>query len=157
VSRVRSIRLIVVVVAATLALLASAVPAQAAYTTVPFCGSLRPSGGWDPKTLHPGDVCTFPPVAVQSMHIWWTVTQAGGPGGAILLGVVQSPPGYPGGQVLGPAGGPGPWSGGNPTDGGAWWFANNGFNAVYGQPVVLNYSNYTIKLWPNNGSLGYYY
>jgi hypothetical protein len=153
----RAVRVLFAAICVSGALLASAVPAQASYTTVPFCGSLHPGGGWDPKVLAPGDVCTFPPVAVQHMHIWWTTTHDGGPGGAILLGVVQSPPGYPNGQVLGPAGGPGPWGGANPEAGEAFWIANNGFNAVGGQPVVLNYSTDTIKLWPNNGSLGYYY
>jgi hypothetical protein len=138
-------------------LLAGAVPAQATLATVPFCGSLHPGGGWDPVTLTPGQACTFVPVNVHAMHIEWSITHDGGPGGAILLGVVQSPPGYPNGQVLGPTGAPGQWGGGNPEGGGAWWFANNGFSAVGGQPTVVNYSTDTIKLWPNSGFLQYYY
>ena len=160
-SRARSIRLLVAALAGTLALLATSVPAQAAtLTSVPYCGSLRPSGGWDPVTLQPGQACSFAPVAVHSIHAWWDITHQG-TSGSILVGVIQSPPGYPNGQVLSPYGGPGQWYGYPPDDGTngnqLWWFALNGFNAVSGQPVILNYSNYTIRLNPNQGSLTYYY
>jgi hypothetical protein len=153
----RAVRILIAAICVSGVLLASAVPAQASYASVPFCGSLHPGGGWDPVTLTPGKACTFVPVAVAAFHIEWTVTHDAGPGGAILIGVVQSPPGYPNGQVLSPAGGPGQWGAANLEGGGAYWFANNGFGAVYGQAAVVNYSNSTVKLWPNSGFINYYY
>jgi hypothetical protein len=142
------------------ALLIPAGSAHAAFGQVPFCGSLNPGNGYEPVTLRPGQACTFGPVAVNSVLAAWSVQQAGPPGGAVLLGVVQYPPGHPNAQPLNPTTcqpGGGNWVSLNPYSYGGWWRANNGFNACYGQPVLLNYTNYTIRTTPNAGGVWYYY
>jgi hypothetical protein len=125
----------------------------------PFCGSLHPSTGWVPITLAPGQACTFLPTAVQSIWGAWSVTKDGE--GSICTAVVESPPGWPNGRPLSPTGsGPGNyWACVYPYAFGVVWQANNAFNAVYGQAVLLNYSTATIRTQLNVNGYGliYYY
>jgi hypothetical protein len=150
-------RLIVLAALASLALLVPASSAEAAVRQqVPFCGSLSPNGGYLPKTLAPGKACTFFPVAVNSFYAPFDIVKGGN--GAVCTAVVKYPPGFPSGTPLDPrTGGPGSW---RCTDVhlqlAAGWAADNGFSAVYGQPVVLNYSTATIKTRPIEGVLWYY-
>jgi hypothetical protein len=132
---------------ASLALLIPAGSAQAAYGSAPFCGSVNPGGGYSPMTLKTGQVCGFYPVAVRYAIATWDVVKSGS--GSICLGVLQYPPGWPNGKPLSPTGsGPGNYWNCFPVNGWdkyAVWGANNPFGAVYGQPVLLNYSSATIK------------
>jgi hypothetical protein len=147
-----------------LALLVPSSSAKASLNPVPFCASLHPgtSNQWDPVTVAPGKVCTFFPVAVNHFSVSWSITKPGS--GAVCAGVVQSPPGYPNGSPLDPVtGAPIGWGvpGKSPCVdisrfGAIVWAAQNGFNAVYGQPVVLNFSTATIKT-DNRCCFLYYY
>jgi hypothetical protein len=146
---------------ATAALLIPVASAEAGYNTIPFCGNVSPStgtAGTSPKVLTSGQTCSFFPVAVSSMRVDWDVTSSGN--GSVCLGVVRYPPGWPNGTMLGITGAPGspichPV---NSVTRFVNWNAYNGFNAVYGQPIVINYSTATIKTRPDrNGWLSYYY
>jgi hypothetical protein len=160
-------RISITVVAAlvSMALLIPAGSAQASgYATVPFCGNYNPNtGSYTAKTLNPGDVCSFYPVAVAGMSVSWKMTKAGS--GSICVGVMSSPPGWPKGKWLTNTGGSGGYTlACNPPDGYyhtgggyAGWKAENGFGAVYGQPVMVNFSTATIKTDPLSGALGYWY
>jgi hypothetical protein len=168
---------ITVILAAAVASLALLVPAGSAQAATPhhvkWCGQLT-SNGYVSMTLKPGEVCSFWPVAVSSMWGSWKVVSSGR--GSVCIGVIQYPPGWPNGKVLSPTGGnpatdpprdpydgrpphpgdPGypyscqPWTGYMAAGDGlaTTWFANNGFGAVYGQPVMINFSSATIKTQP---------
>jgi hypothetical protein len=165
-SKTSKLQLSAVAALASLALLIPAASAQAGgYATVPFCGNYNPNtGSYTPKTLNPGDVCTFYPVAVAGMSVTWKMTKAGS--GSICVGVMSSPPGWPKGKWLTNTGNPrtGYTLGCNPPNGYygggggyTYWKAENGFGAVYGQPVMVNFSTATIKTDPLSGALGYWY
>jgi hypothetical protein len=163
---------------ASLALLVPAGSAQAATQYhAKWCGQLT-SSGYQSMTLKPGQVCAFPPVAVRSMWGAWQVTSSGH--GSVCIGVIQYPPGWPNGKALSPTGGnpatdpprdpydgmpPHPDYPGYPYTCPTWtgdmtkgdviegaWFAYNGFGAVYGEPVMVNFSTATVKTLPGLGS-----
>ena len=149
----------------SLAFLVPAGSAQAAYNVVPFCGSYNPSGPtlysrYLPQTLKPGQICGFWPVAVAAMNVHWDKVSSGS--GSVCVGVVRYPPGWPNGTMLAPSGAPGPARcfpvGSGPTAN-LGWAAQNGFGAVYGQPVMINYSSATIRTRPQDTDtyLTYYY
>jgi hypothetical protein len=145
---------------ASLALLVPVSSARAGYAIIPFCGNVGTSGvsGTSPKTLAPGQVCSFFPVAVAGMHVSWDVTKRGS--GSVCLAVIKSPPGWPNGTILAGSGAPGPAACEPVNSVTRWvtWQATNGFGAVYGQPVMINYSSATIKSRPDqDGYLAYYY
>lgn len=146
---------------ASLALLVPAGSAQAAWNVVPFCGSYDTNGQVHPKTLKPGEICSFWPVAVAAMNVRWDVTSSSG-SGSVCIGVVRYPPGWPNGTMLGMSGAPGPPRC-EPIRSsarfGTTWAAQNGFGAVSGQPVMINYSTATIKTRPDIADtyLTYYY
>jgi hypothetical protein len=138
----------------SLALLVPAGSAQGALYQEKFCGQLT-SSGYQPITLKPGDVCGFWPVAVNLAGAAWQVTKPGN--GSVCIAVLRSPPGWPNGQPLAPSGGPGSWGCVPHTYGViCCWEANNGFNAVHGQLVLLNYSTATIRTHPSGGFIRYY-
>ena len=179
----KRISIVVMAALASLALLIPAGSAGAAFHRVPFCGQLT-SSGYQSMTLKPGQVCGFLPVAVSSIWPIWKVVQGGK--GSVCVGVVQYPPGWPNGKALTPSGKPlgtepprDPYDGRppHPQDAGypyscdpynlstgelgyTTWWAFNGFGAVYGQPVLVNFSTATIRTLPNNtsdwGWLNYY-
>jgi hypothetical protein len=144
-------RLIGIAALASLALLVPAGSAKA--NSVPFCTSLHPGtyAQWDPVVLAPGKACSFFPVAVSSFSAAWTVTKPGH--GAVCAGVVKSPPGYPNGKPLDPVtGAPIAWGVANKSPcadiaryRNVAWGAQNGFGAVAGQPVIINFSTATLK------------
>ena len=144
-----------------------------------FCGAIT-SGGITSVTLRPGQACTFLPVSVRSLWPIWQVTASGH--GSVCVGVLPYPPGWPkaSSRPLSPTGGnpatdpprdpfdgqpphpdfPGypytcqPYSQ-NMSAGEQWagaWFAHNGFGAVYGQPVIINFSTATVKTLPGRDS-----
>jgi hypothetical protein len=156
-----------VILAAAVASLALLVPAGSAQGatlhTAPFCGSLHPGGGYDPVVLKPGQACTFWPVAVnEAAAIWGIIHDApGGPG--VCLGVVAYPPGWPRTTTaLSPVNGqPGKYWTCKPANqgisgGSVVWRAQNSFGAVYGQAVLLNFSNATINTIPSWGWINYF-
>jgi hypothetical protein len=158
----RTIRVTIIAALASLALLVPAGSAQAAasWTVVPFCGSYDTNGNIQPKVLKPGEVCSFWPVAVAAMNVHWDVRTSGS--GGVCLGVVRSPPGWPNGTMLGMSGAPGParcFPVGSGPNANLGWAAQNGFGAVYGQPVMINYSTATIRTRPHDADtyLTYYY
>ena len=158
----RKTLLAVVAVLASLALFAPAGSAQAATLRAEkFCGSLSPGHGYQSVVLKPGQACTFLPVAVHSIFAQWELVSGSGRSGGVCVAVVQSPPGWPNGQPLSPTGsGPGNyWNCIVPSSAGIAWTANNGFGAVYGQAVLLNYSNSTIRTVLSTVGVGtiYYY
>ena len=138
---------------ASLALLVPAGSAKASPYSVPFCNArhLGSANQWDPVTLAPGKACSFFPVAVSSFSTAWSIVKPGH--GSVCAGVVQSPPGYPNGKRLDPVTGkPIAWGVPNKspclsiaTYRNTAWGAQNGFGAVYGQPVIINFSTATIK------------
>jgi hypothetical protein len=144
---------------AALASLALLIPSGSANAAIPhrvaFCG-INNGVRYVPMTLKPGQACTFWPLAVQQMSVTWSMVHRVGDGGGICIGVVQSPPGYPKGKPLSPTGsGPGNyWSCAQPfyNSGLVFWRAANAFDAVYGEPVVLNYTSSTIKVEPASDS-----
>jgi hypothetical protein len=127
-----------------------------------FCGSLHAGGGYVPMALGPGQACTFWPVAVHEAAAIWGISHHAA-GGAVCLGVVASPPGWPRTTAaLSPVTGqPGDNWKCVPADqgfsgGSLVWTAQNGFGAVRGQAVLLNYSNSTINTIPSWGWIKYY-
>jgi hypothetical protein len=173
------VRLALLAALASLALLVPASSSQGATVhSVKFCGALT-SAGYTSITLKPGQACTFWPLAVRTI---WGVTQVTSGGhGSVCFGVIQYPPGWPSGKPLSPTGGNpatdpprDPWDGmpphpdypGYPYTCVPWgdtlskgdvlegaWFAYNGFGAVYGQPVIVNFSTATMKTLPGYQSL----
>jgi hypothetical protein len=149
----KRISIAVVTALGSLALLIPAGSAQAATPrSIPFCGQLT-SSGYQPMTLRPGEICGFWPVAVSQMMVTWDIVKNGDPNlGGVCIGVLQFPPGWPNGQPLSPTG--------SGTAGSNWycnpwrwgfsslWVAHNPFGAVYGQPVVVNFSKATIRTLP---------
>jgi hypothetical protein len=130
---------------------------------VPYCASLRATGQWDPLTLAPGKVCSFVPVAVRFYSAAWDIVKPGT--GSVCTGVIQSPPGWPDGKPLDPVTGQ-PIAWGIPNKSpcvdiaryrNTVWEAQNGFGAVYGQPVVVNFSTATIRTDNTCCLLFYYY
>jgi hypothetical protein len=153
-----------IVVLAALASMALLVPIGSAHAATlraeRFCGYLDPGHGYQPVVLRPGQACTFLPAAVNSIFAQWEVVNGGSNGGGVCVAVVQSPPGWPSGRPLSPTGsGPGNWNCIAPYSAGIAWTANNGFNAVYGQAVLLNYSTVTIRTVLSKVGVGtiYYY
>jgi hypothetical protein len=149
-SALNGMRRFLLAASTALVLLICAAPAQAAYRSAPFCGSLNPTGGYVPMTLKPGQACTFLPTAVQSAWAAWHVSKDGSYGFGVCVAVVEYPPGWPSGRPLSPTGsGPGNyWQCVTPYAFANVWQAHNGFNAVYGQAVLLNGSNATIVTDP---------
>lgn len=149
IARTRKPQLVLAAALASLALLIPTGSAQAASVGQPFCGSLNAGGGYSEMKLTPGAVCGFYPVAVHYAIATWDIVQSGS--GSVCLGVLQYPPGWPKGKPLSPTGsGPGNYWNCWPVEGSggdrfAVWGANNPFGAVYGQPVLVNFSNATIK------------
>ena len=138
-------RIVALTALASMALLVPAGSAKA--NSVPFCTSLHPGtyAQWDPVVLPSGKACSFFPVAVSSFSAAWTVTKPGH--GAVCAGVVKN------GKPLDPVtGGPIAWGVANKSPcvdiaryRNVAWGARNGFGAVAGQPMIINFSTATLK------------
>ena len=102
--------------------------------------------------VQPGKVCTWYPVAANSVVTGWNVIGKGS--GKVCVAILKYP--WPNGQMqpLGDHGEAFPWAcntlrqGGNPASN---WnvqgrYVTSGFGAVYGQPAVLNFSTAKIQI-----------